>query len=146
MLVTVSRASVSLLLVALGWLVAACQAEPPAAPAGMGLPVQLRGEVYPGNRSPISGTLHVSSTGCDHAIVDGHERYVIWPAGSAKVDGVRLPDGSVLADGDPFEGVGALTPAEPLTADRGGWWAHTIGFCDPEATQVLVLDEARPAP
>ena len=144
MLVSMPRARVPLLVACLGWLAAACQVAAPPDQAGMGLPVQLPGEVYQSERSPLSGTLHVTDTGCDHAMVDGRKRYVIWPAGSAKVDGVRLPDGSVLADGDPFEGVGGLTPVEPLTADRNGWWAHTIGFCDPEATEVLVLDEARP--
>jgi hypothetical protein len=88
----------------------------------------------------------VTDVGCFHAVVDGTERYVIWPAGSARVDGVRLPDGSVLRDGGGFEAIGTLTPVKPLTADASGWWAHTIGFCDPDATQVLVLDEAWPAP
>ena len=111
----------------------------------MGLPVQVSGEVYPGQRSELAGSLHVTDSGCDHAVVDGQERYVIWPAGSEKVDGVRLPDGSVLRDGDPFDAVGALTPVAPLTAEANGWWAHTIGFCDPGATEVLVLDEVRPA-
>ena len=111
----------------------------------MGLPVQIAGEDYPGDRYELTGSLHVTDTGCDHAMVDGRELYVIWPTGSAKVDGVRLPDGSVLVDGDTFEAVGGLTPVEPLTADPNGWWAHTIGFCDPDAVHALVLDEVRPA-
>lgn len=112
----------------------------------MGLPVQLPGEVYPGERAALGRSLQVTDVGCDHAVVDGTERYVIWPSGSAKVDGVRLPDGSVLRDGGGSEAVGALTPAEPLIAHASGWRAHTIGFCDPDATQLLVLDEARLAP
>lgn len=93
----------------------------------------------------MTGTLHVTD-GRDHAVVEGTEPDVIWPAGSATVDGARMPDGSVLRDGDGFEGLGALTPLEPLMADANGWWAHTIGFCDPDATQALVIDEARPDP
>ena len=148
MLLRMSSRSVPRVLAAvvLAAALAACATASPPADAGMGLPVQLPGEAYPGERTPLTGTLEVTDVGCDHAMVDGTERYVIWPAGAEKVNGVRLPDGSVLRDGDAFEAVGALTPAEPLTAEPNGWWAHTIGFCDADATQVLVLDEARPAP
>lgn len=113
------------------------------AQGGMGVPVQLAGETYPGARDLLQAELDVTETGCLHVVVDGESRFAIWPAGAELADALRLPDGTVLADGDRIEALGAATPAAPLTANRDGYWANAIGFCDPQADVVMVLDDVR---
>jgi hypothetical protein len=122
----------------------ACTA--PAAEGGMGLPTQVDGEDYPGARREIRGTVAVSETGCIELETDDGRWFVIWPSGSRLDALVRLPNGTVLDEGDRIVAAGALTPVRPLVADAGGYWANTIGFCAPDATDVLVLDEARAGP
>ena len=117
--------------------------------AGMELPHQLPGESYPGDRGELTGVLDVADNGCRHIVLDAGTYFVIWPSGSDAADlgelpaGVRLPGGDVIADGDTLVGTGALTPTAPLTADRNGWWAHVIGYCAPDASEVFVFDSAR---
>ena len=120
---------------------AACESNE----GGMGLPQQIEGERYPGERREVQGRVMLSEEGCVNVRVDATAYFVIWPAGSDLADAVRLPDGSILAVGDMVQGTGAFTPTEPLLADANGYWAHAIGYCAPDADQVLVFDEARRA-
>jgi hypothetical protein len=110
---------------------------------GMGLPHQLAGETYPGDRMAVAGELVVAQNGCLELNVDGARYFVIWPAGATLDAFVRLPNGDVIGEGDRVEGTAALTPTAPLTANRDGYWANAIGFCAPEAAEVLVMDIAR---
>jgi hypothetical protein len=110
---------------------------------GPGLPQQLEGERYAGARRDLAGTVELADNGCVNVVLDGRSLFVIWPAGSALDNVVRLPDGDVLADGDRVIGTGALSPVAPLVADRGGYWANVIGFCDPTADLLVVFDSAR---
>lgn len=112
---------------------------------GLGLPQQLPGETYPGERRQITGQLEITDVGCLHVVVDGESHFVIWPGGAELADAVRLPSGEELRPGDTVLGTGALTPVAPLTAEGDGYWAHAIGFCAPEADRVLVFDDLRGA-
>ena len=112
----------------------------------MGLPRQIAGETYPGERRELSGVLEVADNGCLNLTMDGATRFVIWPAGSTQDDRVRLPDGEFITVGDEVAGIGALTPTAPLVANRDGFWASAIGYCAPDASEVVVLDSARRAP
>jgi hypothetical protein len=124
-------------------LLAAC-GDPPAE-GGMGLPAKIDGETYPGPRGELRGTVVVAENGCVELEVDGRRWFVIWPSGARLDTLVRLPDGTVLDEGDTVEAIGGPTAVAPLVGDGGGYWGHAIGFCAPDATEVLVLDEARAA-
>jgi hypothetical protein len=127
-------------------LVALAGCSGPPAEGGMGLPAQREGDAYPGPRAEVTGTVRTAENGCIEVEADGRRWFVIWPAG-ARLDAlVRLPDGTVLDDGDRLTATGGPTPVGRLVADRAGYWANTIGFCAPEATEVLVLDEVRADP
>ena len=110
---------------------------------GIGLPHQRAGETYPGNRLEMVGILEVADNSCLNMALDGTSYLVIWPAGSALADRVLLPNGEVIAEGDTVVGTGAFTPTARLTADRNGYWANAIGYCAPDASEVVVLDTAR---
>lgn len=125
--------------------VVACTAAPEAGLGGPGLPTQRQGESYPGLRRPFTITFDVAANGCFEVVLDGQDRFVIWPA-SATLGSpvqVRFADGSVVTEGDEIDAIGALTPTARLVADPGGYWANVIGFCAPEAREVVVLDDAR---
>lgn len=107
---------------------------------GMGLPVQRDGESYLGPRGDIRGTLRVADSGCIELETGDQRWFVIWPSGSRLDAFVRLPDGTVLDEGDDLVGLGGATPVAPLVA-AGGYWTTAIGFCARDAREVLVLDE-----
>ena len=115
---------------------------------GMPLPRQHAGETYPGDRRELSGVLEVSDFGCLNIALDGETYLVIWPAGSDYADlgdrpqGVLLPGGQVIAEGDPVVGTGAFTSTEPLLANRDSSLAYAIGGCAPDASEVIVFDTA----
>lgn len=107
----------------------------------MGLPRQLDGERYPGTRGQIDAEVRVADNGCANVVVDGRELLAIWPRGSELSQPVRLPDGTELADGDRFEGVGTVMEARALPGGPDGYWAMVTGFCTGDAPQVVVFDE-----
>jgi hypothetical protein len=108
---------------------------------GGGLPAQVQGETYPGVRVEIRGALATTPYGCRQLEIDGETWFVIWPAGSGLADGVRLPGGQVVAEGDAVVGIGAFTPTAPLAATNE-YWRRTFISCAPGAEEVLVLDVA----
>lgn len=110
---------------------------------GIDLPHQLTGETYPGDRRELNGLLEVADNGCLNLALEGGTYFVIWPTGSSLDNRVRLPNGEVIAEGDIVVGTGALTPTAPLVANRNGYWANAIGYCSPNAAEVIVLDSAR---
>ena len=112
---------------------------------GIGLPHQITGETYPGDRHELSGLLEVADNGCLNLALDDGTHFVIWPTGSSLDNLVRLPDGEVIAEGNLVVGTGAFTPTAPLVANRG-YWANAIGYCSPNAAEVIVLDSARSGP
>ncbi|HVM26005.1 MAG TPA: hypothetical protein VM253_11465 [Candidatus Limnocylindrales bacterium] len=107
----------------------------------MGLPQQLPGEQYPGRAIDVDGQVHVADDGCVYLLGGGPQRLLIWPAGSALSDPVRLPDGTELADGDPIRGSGRVVRHAALPGGRDGYWAHVTGFCDDGNDEALLLDE-----
>jgi hypothetical protein len=112
---------------------------------GIGLPAQVSGEAYSGVREEVRGTLEITSYGCRMLAVDAEPWFVIWPAGSRLDNGIRLPDGRVVAEGDTVVRVGALTPAAPLAA-ASEHWRRTFISCTPGAEEVVVLDAATVEP
>lgn len=117
--------------------------------AGMPLPRQQAGQSYPGDRQELAGVLDVSDFGCLNIVLERGTFLVIWPAGSDYADlgqqpqGVRLPGGQVLADGDAVLGTGAFTPTAPLLAQRDTSLAYAIRGCAPDASELVVFDAAR---
>jgi hypothetical protein len=107
----------------------------------MGLPQQLPGETYPGQRVEVSGELRVARNGCVYLVADEAERLVIWPAGSALADPVRLPDGAELADGDTLRGLGTVIETTALPGGPDGYWAQVTGFCSGDVPEAVVFDE-----
>ena len=73
----------------------------------------------------------------------------MWPEDTeqgASGDELALPDGTTVRDGDAFVGTGRLVPTRELAGyGEDGYWDHAVGFCTPEASEVLVLDRVRPA-
>ncbi|MBW3613563.1 MAG: hypothetical protein KY392_06865 [Chloroflexi bacterium] len=57
-------------------------ATPESNEGGMGLPQQLDGETYPGDRRAISAEVEVADNGCAYLVVDGAALLAIWPRGS----------------------------------------------------------------
>ena len=114
--------------------------------AGMGVP-QHRGSVeYPGDRRPMEPRMHVAGNGCFLGSLPGEARryLVVWPADTeqgSSGDELRLPDGTVLRDGDLLAGDGLLMPVRKLEGfGDDGYWDFAVGFCTPRASEVLVLD------
>ena len=115
--------------------------------AGTGLAHQRDGETYPGDRQRLTGRVE-GGPACWHITLDGRSYFVIWPAGAddeivGEEWGARLSKGEIVAPGDTVMGTGAFTPAEPLVAERYGYWAHVIGMCAPGAREVVVFDTVR---
>ena len=115
--------------------------------AGTGLAHQRDSETYPGDRRQLTGRVE-GGPACWHITLDGQSYFVIWPAGSddeivGEEWGARLSKSEIVAPGDTVTGTGAFTPAEPLVAERYGYWAHVIGMCAPDASEVVVFDTVR---
>ena len=108
---------------------------------GPGLPQQIQGETYPGPRQELTGAIELASNGCVNLVTDAGPRMVIWPAGSELAGPVRLPDGTPLADGDRIRGTGAKVRVDALAGGADGYWGSVIGFCDPDAREVIVFDD-----
>ena len=106
----------------------------------MGLPQQLDGETYPGERRELLADLELSPEGCAYAVTDGVARLAIWPAGSALSNPVRLPDGTELADGDPLRGTAAVVPFAALPGGADGYWGMVTGFCTGNEAEAIVFD------
>lgn len=113
--------------------------------AGMGLPQQLDGQTYPGQRGEVSGETVVADNGCFLVRSDGAERLAIWPRGS-RADGAVLftPAGERIGQGTQIHGVGTVLAVSSLVA-MDGYWEHVTGYCVPGADDVLVLDEVTTA-
>ncbi len=131
------------LAVALGVVLVAAACGEGSAEGGMGLPVQIPGEAYPGVRNVLTATVALAGNGCVFLDMGDGRLFAIWPRGSVQGDPVTLADGTALADGASIEAVAARVPAAPLRGATPTYWDHVLGFCAPEADEVLVLDEVR---
>jgi len=112
---------------------------------GLGLPKQLSGEAYPGERREVTGTIEVDDFGCIRVRLDGGESYwAVWPASAnlGQDDYVNL--GWFQADlgvGDRLRGTAALTPLASLAQAGSGYWPHAISGCtELGETDAIVFD------
>ncbi|HSJ70619.1 MAG TPA: hypothetical protein VLA29_03110 [Acidimicrobiia bacterium] len=110
-------------------------------------PVQRPSEVYPHDRGDVRGTLVRETNGCWTIDTGAGPLVVVFPIGTS-VDHatgvVTTADGFALANGETVEGVGGLTAVNDLPGAPDGFWSNYLGFCDPVALQVLVVDEFTP--
>ncbi len=110
------------------------------------VPQQFPSETYPGEREPLSVRVWLAANGCFLGSVGGtspaRSYLVVWPAGTEGAgDQVRLPDGTMVGNGDRLSGPGTLMPITALEGiGASSFWQHTVGFCDDGAERVLVLD------
>ena len=109
---------------------------------GSGLPAQQPGETYQGPRMAISGEVRLASNGCVSTVVDGSPLFTIWPQGSEwSGEAVALSDGAEIRPGDTISATGAAVAVEALPGWPDGRWGNDVGYCDPDARSVLVIDE-----
>lgn len=111
---------------------------------GDGLPVQQEGEEYGHFPSPISGALELEDNGCWKISLGGESRLVAFPVGYDKgSDGVSMvsPTEQVFTDGQTVDALGGLAAVTGIPGVPDGYWGGYITFCDPEATEIVVLDE-----
>lgn len=115
---------------------------------GMGVPQQFREEEYPGPRESLTVRVHLARNGCFLGRLQGGgiRRLVVWPTGTEQGDDgdeLLLPGGGAVRHGDVVTAQGLLLATDRLPGYRGdGFWAHAVGFCTPDAPDVLVLDLA----
>lgn len=112
---------------------------------GTGLPTPRPGESYPGPTAQVSGTI-VDDRGCFLLESAGIKRLVVWPSGTDQdrddASVLSLPGGTQLRPGDTVSGAGAVVPVTALAGYPEGYWGQQVGFCTPDATEVLVLASA----
>lgn len=116
--------------------------------AGMGVPQQFRSQAFPGERQPVQARVHLAANGCFLGSLrdaDVASRYlIVWPADTeqgSSGDELQLRDGTAVRDGDLMVGDGLLLPSRELEGfGADSYWDFAVGFCTPEASEVLVLD------
>lgn len=117
-----------------------------ACEGGLGLPKQVSGEIYSGERREVTGTIEVDGFGCIRFRIDGGDSWwAIWPASAnlGRDDYVSLgwfqPD---IGDGDRIRGTAALTSLAVLSRSSG-YWTHGVTMCtDVRETDAIVFDRA----
>jgi hypothetical protein len=114
----------------------------------MGVPQQFPSQAFPGERQPVQARVHLAANGCFLGSLrdaDVASRYlIVWPAATEQGSSgheLQLPDGTVVHHGDLIVGDGLLMPSRKLEGfGTDGYWDFAVGFCAPEAPEVLVLD------
>lgn len=106
-----------------------------------------------GKLQEVSGTVFNPGNGC-FALADelGAMTWIVWPAGSARSDGVedgiRLPNGDVVNTGDTvlLHGQPATRTALPGGENSSSMWGTLARFCLPEAqtsNELFISQDAR---
>ena len=138
-------------------LLVGCAGEPGAADeddntGGMGVPQQFPSETFPGDRGTVTTRVHLASNGCFLGSTpdtgDRRRLLIVWPTGTeqgSSGDTLRLPDGTAVRDRDLLTGDGLVMATRALEGfGSEGYWDLAVGFCTPDASDVLVLDSAVP--
>ena len=115
---------------------------------GDGLPVQLPTEEYGHFPASITGELLHESNGCWAISLGGEKRVIIFPEGFTKSsDGMAMvsPSGTRFEGGAIVDATGSPTQVASLPGGSDGFWGNYMVFCDPTASEVVVVDGLEPA-
>jgi hypothetical protein len=106
------------------------------------LPVQVADEDYGHFAASVTGALHLRSNRCWTVDLGDGDRMVVFPPDYTS-DGAAMvgPDGSTFTDGTEIDAAGGIVLIEGFPGVPDGYWGNYFGFCDPGATEVVVIDE-----
>ncbi|MFZ0625405.1 MAG: hypothetical protein WAN34_02780 [Acidimicrobiia bacterium] len=108
------------------------------------LPVQRPEETYPHTVTELVGTLMLKSNGCWFVDLGDQERLVVFPVGYTRPasDGSVMvgPEDVVLHGGTQIKAQGGAIGVDLIPGGRDGFWGGYVGFCSPEAEEMIVLD------
>lgn len=115
---------------------------------GEAFPVQLPDENYGHFPFALSGDLSLDDRGCWTIAFAGEERLLIFPMGfTLASDGSTTvsPTGEGFASGQSVDMTGGLTATSSLPGVPDGFWGNYLSFCDPNANEVVIVDDLSPA-
>lgn len=110
--------------------------------------VQNPGETYIHGDAHLSGILLLEENGCWKIAFGGERRLVAFPQGfEVGESGVAMvaPDGTEYGDGIAVDATGGPSSLASLPGAADGYWGDLISFCDPSATEIVVLEGVEPA-
>lgn len=111
---------------------------------GDGLPVQVADENYGHFAGSLTGTLHLQSNGCWTVDLGDRDRLIVFPPDyTLDSDGPKMvsPGDSSFTDGIEVDATGGIVLIEGFPGVPDGYWGNYFEFCDPAATDVVVVDE-----
>lgn len=112
------------------------------------LPVQIPDEDYGHFAGSVTGTLHLQSNGCWTVDLGDGDRLIVFPPDyTLASDGAAMmsPGGASFGDGLDVDAIGGIVPADGFPGVRDSFWGNYFEFCDPDASEVVVVDEVTPA-
>lgn len=113
---------------------------------GFGEPAQYPGEFLASRAVALTGTVRVLDNGCFMLEFDREQRVVAFPEGfvtdPADPTAVITTDGSTIVDGTSIDATGRNLPVDMITGGRDSRWGNELGYCDPGAIDLMVLDTA----
>lgn len=116
---------------------------------GDGLPVQIPDEEYGHFPGALTGSLALESNGCWRIDLGDGPRLVVFPPGYTQdpADGSLMvsPDGSTFTDGMEVDATGGIVRTDGFPGTPDGYWGNYLDFCDPGATEMVVVDQLTPA-
>lgn len=114
--------------------------------AGFGEPAQYPGEFLASPAFALTGTVRVLDNGCFMLDFDNEQRVVAFPEGfvtdPTDPATVVATDGSKIFDGASIDATGRSLPVDLMTGGRDSRWGNELDYCDPGATDLIVLDTA----
>ena len=115
---------------------------------GDGLPVQIPDEDYGHFAGSLTGSLHLQSNGCWTVDLGDGDRLIVFPPDyTLASDGAAMvgPSGASFSDNMDVDAIGGIVPADRVPGVPDGFWGNYFEFCDPDASEIVVVDELTPA-
>lgn len=114
------------------------------------VPAQRSSEEYPHVEEPIAGIVDLRDDGCWTVDIGSGPRIAILPVDFelTVVDdlvAIGLPGERPITSGMAIAGTGGTTPAASLPGGADGFWGNYLMFCEPAASEVVVIDTIEPA-